>query len=203
MAIFTAVERLSDTELWLLLQQDNEQAFAVIARRYQDQLYRQIYKRTGDEEDTKDMLQNIYISLWTRRQHLVIESSFAPYLTRAAHYAIVNEYLFRKKRTGLESAMALWDEPVHRPVEDTLIAAELQQEFEKELLKMPGAVQEVFRLSRQEGLSVREIALQLGLNEQTVRNYLSTALQSLRAYLKKDNLAFVLALASACWFSDL
>ncbi|EHQ29079.1 RNA polymerase sigma factor [Mucilaginibacter paludis] len=197
------MEHLSDTELWLLLQQDNGQAFAIVARRYEEQLYRQIYKRVGDEEDTKDMLQNIYITLWTRRNSLVIENSFAPYLTRAAHYAIVNEYLFRKKRAGFESAMALLDEPAHPPVEDALMAAELRQEFEDELLKMPKAVQEVFRLSRQEGLSVREIAVQLGLNEQTVRNYLSTALQSLRAYLKKDNLAFVLALASACWFGDL
>ncbi|EHQ26133.1 RNA polymerase sigma factor [Mucilaginibacter paludis] len=197
------MDHLSDTELLLLMQQDSEQAFAVVARRYQEQLYRQIYKRVGDEEDTKDMLQNIYISLWTRRYSLVIESSFAPYLTRAAHYAIVNEYLFRKKRAGFESAMAILDELVHPPVEDTLVAADLRQEFEHELLKMPKAVQEVFRLSRQEGLSVREIAIQLGLNEQTVRNYLSTALQSLRAYLKKDNIAFVLALASACWFGDL
>lgn len=184
------------------MQRDNEQAFAVIARRYQDQLYRQIYKRLGDEEDTKDLLQNIYITLWTRRNSIVIESSFTPYLTRAAHYAIVNAYLFRKKKAGFETAMALLDEPVQPPVEDSLIIAEMRQEFELELLKMPQVVQEVFRLSRQEGLSVREIAARLGLNEQTVRNYLSTALKSLRAYLKKDNLAFMLALASACWFGD-
>ncbi|GAA4321249.1 RNA polymerase sigma-70 factor [Mucilaginibacter gynuensis] len=185
------------------MQQDNEQAFAVVARRYQMQLYRQIYKRLGSEDDTKDMLQNIYISLWTNRRSIVIADSLSPYLTRAAHYSIVNEYLFRKKRAGFEEFMALRDEPIHTPVEDSLVAADLQQEFERELLKMPQMVQEVFRLSRQEGLSIREIALQLGINEQTVRNYLSTALQSLRAYLKKDNLAFVLALASACWFGDL
>ena len=101
---------------------------------------------------------------------------------------------------SLEVSLSLLDEPAHLPVEDLILAEDLQKEFDRELLKMPLTVQDVFRLSRKEGLSIKEIAARLDLSEQTVKNYISSALQTLRAYLKKDNLSFILALASACVF---
>ncbi|PWK77061.1 RNA polymerase sigma-70 factor (ECF subfamily) [Mucilaginibacter oryzae] len=185
-----------------LVQAGEEQAFAVLARRYQETLYRHIYQRLGDEEDAKDILQNIYVSLWNNRHTVQVTDSLLPYLSRSARFSVINEYLFRKKRLAFEAYAALLIEPVSLPQEDILIAEELQQEFEQQLLKMPGAVQEVFRLSRQEGLSSREIALRLDLTEQTVRNYISTALRSLRGHLAKKDVALLLFVASAVLFPE-
>lgn len=185
------------------MRNNDEQAFAVVVHRYRKQLYRQIYKRLGSEDDTKDLLQDIYLSLWNNRSSIVIKESFLPYLSRAAHYTIVDQYLFRKKRTALEVSLALLDEPSYLPVEDSILADDLKQEFERELLKMPATVQQVFRLSRTEGLSIKEIAATLNLSEQTVKNYISSALQVLRGYLVKDNLSFVWAIASACLFKQI
>lgn len=196
------MKNLSDPELLLLIQGNNEQAFAIVLDRYRKQLYRQIYKRLGSEDETKDMLQDIYISLWNNRQTLVIKESFLPYLSRAAHYTIIDQYLFRKKRLTAETAMALKEEPIALSVEENILAADLQQEFEKQLLKMPLTVQQVFQLSRKEGLSVKEIAAKMDLSEQTVKNYISMVLQSLRAYLKQGDLSFFLALASFYLFND-
>ena len=198
--IFAMVENLKDDALLTLMQQDDADAFAVVVHRYRRQLYSQIYKRLGSADDTKDLLQDIYLSLWNNRMSIVITESFLPYLSRAAHYTIVDQYLFRKKRSALEVSLSLLDEPAHLPVEDLILAEDLQKEFDRELLKMPLTVQDVFRLSRKEGLSIKEIAARLDLSEQTVKNYISSALQTLRAYLKKDNLSFILALASACVF---
>lgn len=184
------------------MQQDDADAFAVVVHRYRRQLYSQIYKRLGSTDDTKDMLQDIYLSLWNNRMSIVIIESFLPYLSRAAHYTIVDQYLFRKKRSALEVSLSLLDEPMYLPVEEMILAEDLQQEFDRELLKMPVTVQDVFRLSRKEGLSIKEIAARLDLSEQTVKNYISSALQCLRAYLKKDNLSFILALASVCIFKS-
>jgi RNA polymerase sigma factor (sigma-70 family) len=196
------MKNLSDPELLLLIQDNNEQAFAVVLHRYRQRLYRQIYKRLGSEDETKDMLQDIYISLWNNCHTLVIKESFLPYLSRAAHYAIVDQYLFRKKRLTMETAMALKEEPLVFSVEENMLATDLQLEFEKQLLKMPLTVQRVFQLSRKEGLSIKEIATKMDLSEQTVKNYISMVLQSLRTYLKQGDLSFFLALASFYIFND-
>ena len=196
------MKNLSDSQLLLLFQENNEQAFAVVLDRYGKQLYRQIYKRLGAEDETKDLLQDIYISLWNNRSTIVIKDSLLPYLSRAAHYAIVDQYLFRKKRLTAETAMALREDPLEFSIEERILAADLQLEFEKQLLKMPETVQQVFQLSRKEGLSVKEIAAKMDLSEQTVKNYISMVLQSLRTYLKKGDLSFFLALASFYLFND-
>lgn len=83
-----------------------------------------------------------------------------------------------------------------------MLAEDLQREFEKQLLKMPLNVQQVFQLSRKEGLSVKEIAAKMDLSEQTVKNYISMVLQALRSYLKQGDLSFFLALASFYIFND-
>jgi len=196
------MKNLSDPELLLLFQENNEQAFAVVLDRYRKQLYRQIYKRLGSEDESKDMLQDIYISLWNNRKTIVIKDSLLPYLSRAAHYAIIDQYLFRKKRLTAETAITLREEPLEFSIEEHILAADLQQAFEKQLLKMPETVQQVFQLSRKEGLSVKEIAAKMDLSEQTVKNYISIVLQSLRTYLKQGDLSFFLALASFYLFND-
>lgn len=196
------MNKLSDKELFTFIQQDDEKAFAVAIHRYRQQLYRQIYRRLGSEEDTKDLLQEIFISFWNNRHSIVIQDTFFPYLSKAAHYAIIDQYLFRKKRLSLETAMALKEETLELSVEERILAEDLEHEFGKQLLKMPEKVQQVFNLSRKEGLSIKEIALKMGMSEQTVKNYISMVLQSLRAHLKQGDLSFFLALASHYFFSD-
>lgn len=190
----------TDQELLLRIQDDDQQAFAVVVERYQLQLYKQILKKIGDTDQSKDILQNILITLWTSRHKLVIIDSLYPYLVKAARYAVVRYYLLQKKNILLETELSKWPENFQHSAESDMLAADLKEELEAELLKLPDAVQQVFQLSRKEGLSVREIALQMNLSEQTVKNYISSALQTLRIYLKKEDLAYFISLASAVWF---
>lgn len=184
------------------MKENNENAFAVIVHRYRKQLYRQVYKRLGSEDDAQDILQDIYFSLWNNRLQISIDNSLLPYLSRSAHYAIIDHYLFHKKRFEMETTLAKRDEPLQLSVEESILAADMEQEFNIELLKMPLTVQQVFHLSRREGLSIKEIAVRLNLSEQTVKNYISTALQTLRVYIKKTNLTFFIVAAASCLFDD-
>ncbi|MDR2285427.1 MAG: sigma-70 family RNA polymerase sigma factor [Sphingobacterium sp.] len=185
------MEQLPDTELLALIRRDSQQAFAVILHRYRHQLYKQIYRRIGDEEETKDVLQDIYISLWKQRNNIYIKDTFAPYLSKAAHYAIVDRYLFQKKSNTLKLALT-HQQQYQWSAEDQLLAHDLERDLDRLLIKMPLKVQEVFKLSRKEGLSIKEISIKLGLSEQTVKNYLSTALHTFRKHLGESKLSYFL-----------
>lgn len=198
--MFAVVDNQSDEALLLFMRDNDTRAFAVVVDRYRKQLYRQIYKRLGSEEDAKDMLQEIYLSLWNNRHSIRINDSFLPYLSRAAHNTIVDQYLFRKRNEALQFSLSRLDEPSYFPVEDSLVAADLLQEFKQELLKLPANMQHAFWLSRNEGLSVREIAVRLDLSEQTVKNYITHALQALRAFLTKDKVSVLFALGILCLY---
>jgi DNA-directed RNA polymerase specialized sigma24 family protein len=87
--MFGKVDNFSDEALLLLMQNDNESALATLVNRYRQQFYRQIFRRLGSEEDSKDILQEIYLSLWNNRKSILIRDSLLPYLSRAACNIIV------------------------------------------------------------------------------------------------------------------
>ena len=188
------MEQFSDTELLTRIQQDDQKAFAVVLHRYRKQLYKQIYHRIGNEEETKDILQDIYITLWKQRNSIYISDTFSPYLSKAAHYAIVDRYLFQKKASVLNLALVR-QEQKQWSAEDQILAKDLEHDFDRLLSKMPSTVQQVFILSRKEGLSIREISVRLDLSEQTVKNYISSVLQTFRQHLKDRELSYLLLIS--------
>ncbi|WP_234669509.1 RNA polymerase sigma factor [Dyadobacter sp. CY261] len=184
------MENLSDTELLVLIQGNSQKAFAAVVHRHRRQLYSQIYRKTGCEETAKDILQEIYISLWKNRSTIQIDNSFLPYLSKAAHYRVVDEYLAREKKKAAHASILAVGGEQQWSAEEDILAADLESRFADRLRKLSPVVQQVFALSRQEGLSVREIAAQLSLSEQTVKNYISLALRALQETLRKEQALF-------------
>ena len=184
------VDNCADPELLDLIRKNNEKAFAVIVHRYRRQLYSQIFRRLGCEESAKDVLQEIYISLWKNRHTIHIEDSFLPYLSKSAHYIVIDQYLHAQKKKAAHAWIAAESRQEAWPVEADIVAADLASVFAGRLRKMPDKVQQVFMLSRKEGLSIREISVKLGLSEQTVKNYISLVLQALQETLRKEQAFF-------------
>lgn len=192
------MKNLSDPELFVLIQQqDDEKAFAVLLKRYEHQMYDLIYKRTRSDEDSRDIMQDIFISFWNNRHKINIEKTAFPYLYRSAKYAIIDLFIKNKKVIAFQSLLLKRDEPFSYSVEETMIAAELKKQYEDELAKMPPTMKKVYTLSREESMSAKEIAKQLELSEQTVRNNITLALQRLRLNFGSDQLITLLPIIVA------
>ncbi|RKR83368.1 RNA polymerase sigma-70 factor (ECF subfamily) [Mucilaginibacter gracilis] len=189
------MKELPDKTLFALVQDHDERAFAVLLERYSARVYDLVYKRTRDDDDTKDILQDIFISFWNNRDKIRIEDSIYPYLHRSAKYAVIDLAVRNQRVSAYQSLLAKQDEPFIHPAENSLIAAELRQQYEQEVARMPGTMQQIFRLSRDQHLSAREIAAQLQLSEQTVRNNITLALKKLRLSLGSDQLIVLLPLS--------
>lgn len=186
---------LSDEELWQSTTNGDHQAFSAIVNRYNSKLYLFIKNRTGSEEDAKDILQDILISLWNNRQKTVLRTSLVSYLYGAARYAIIDWQIASKK--PVKSIELLTDEnllksQVHS-VESHIIAAEFRDEIFELIDRLPESVRTVFRMSRIEQKNNKEIARELQLSDKTVRNNLSLALNFLRKHLGKSMGMLILA----------
>ncbi|EHQ27494.1 RNA polymerase sigma factor [Mucilaginibacter paludis] len=188
---------VSDTDDLLLaaLRKGDEKAFQVLYERYWPEVYTMVYRRLGDEEAAKDIVQNIFVNLWTSRKEIFIESSLAPYLNRAARNKAITFY--KKNVATLIRDTDFQDSQVQYSPEFTLEAKELETVINDEIAKMPDTMRKTFVLSRQENKSIREIAVELSLSEQTIKNNISQALDRLRKktqnfYAEPANLAGVL-----------
>ena len=185
------MKNLPDTDLFKLVQQDNERAFTILFDRYKLLVFRHVFKRTGSDFEASEMLQNIFLSLWKNRGTIVIEESLSPYLMGAARNGVLALYASSQKELKQVHVLLEQPVPVAYPQEEYLIAEELEQQLRRELARMPETMKQAFELSRYEHLSVREIACALNLSEQTVKNNLSLALQRLRGKLRPSHFVHV------------
>ncbi|GAA0525562.1 RNA polymerase sigma factor [Chitinophaga japonensis] len=192
------MEKLSDSRLIDLVRGDNQHAFTTLVNRYWENMYRHIHAKLRHEEDTKDILQEIFITVWKNRGHLYVDDNgtLGAYLYRAARYCII-DYFGRPKTAICDEAQlhALLAQEVTLSAHELLVSKEMEQRVNDALSRLPERLQLPYRLSRYQHLTNKEIAARLSLSEQTVKNNISLTLQRLRLSIhEKDGFAILFIL---------
>jgi len=169
----------SDKELVEALRSGDENAFECIFERHWQPLYAFVNKMIADQDQTKDVLQNTFLEVWKRKETLYADDSILPFLIKVAKNEVIT--LFRKDKVRLTGDEILISNLQREGLtDDKLLATELQGAIESELIKMPVNMRKCFHLSRYEQKSIKDIAAELLLSEQTVKNNISEALKRLR-----------------------
>lgn len=172
------MEHLADKEL--LVDPDEHTAFRFLYNRYWEQLYQKAFQRLGNDADSQDCVQEVFISCWKNRLSIEVKESLAPYLFTALKYCIIKK-VYRHSKKGIVvplSVEALAQTTLS--TDEFLEYKELQQLLSQEVDKLPEKMQMIYRLSRNDQLSIAQIADKLQISEQTVKNTLTTALKRLR-----------------------
>ena len=186
---------ITDHELWERIVKDNEQAFATLFYRYSSKIYRSAYSRIRDSVACEQIVHDLFITLWTNRNTLKIES-FNAYLLSATRYRVY-KHLIANKSIPLEfkENMDAEDYSKYANVNsgyDKVVYEELESDIEFCLKGLPKRSREIFVMSRQQFLSNDEIAAELGISKRTVENQLTNALRHLRYSLKNVSMFLLL-----------
>ncbi|MEJ2883612.1 RNA polymerase sigma factor [Pedobacter sp. GR22-6] len=188
-------EQLSDQELIALLKQGNHDALAEIYQRYWAVLYIQARKMLQDEELARDIVQEVFIGLWSSLSVLNISSSLAAYLYASVRNKVLNSIRDNQVRSDYIGLFALYLDDHRNTTIELLEEKELLQAIEEIIQNLPSKMREVFELSRKDHLSHKQIAEQLGISEKTVKKQISNALGIMKDKLnKKENLILAVIL---------
>ncbi|MGF7076416.1 RNA polymerase sigma-70 factor [Mucilaginibacter sp. R-33] len=173
---------MSDMQLISRLKADDEAALTMIYRRYWASLFKAAYNILKDRQACEDIIQELFIKLWDCRAEVEITISLKAYL-----YASVRYGVYRQIRTGTPVRSEIFDdliERLHTPAtHNTIEHKELLLQINQVIDTLPEKCREVYKLSREECLSHKEIALQLNISTKTVENHLTKALRQLRGSL--------------------
>jgi len=174
-----------DIELLDRIKNDDKKAFEEIVNKYSSILFRFINKRINDIDDSQDILQDVFISLWHKRSKISIKESFYPYLFQSCKFEVIDWISKHEKEVEKVSLLTskienttLFIDPIS--FEDKLMAEELELLIDQEIDKMPTTMKTVFTMSNVESLSIKEISKKLVISEQTVKNNLSLARKVLK-----------------------
>ncbi len=174
---------LSDADLVALLKADDEGALSAIYFRYWDKLF-SIAGPLDSLEEAEECVQDIFFSLWQRRANLELTHSLHTYLSVAVKYRVIDRLDKRHRlRKRMETNLPEWDEPLTLPADAYLIERELMERIAASVSKLPEKCQIVFKLSREENKSNKEIAEELNISEKTVEGHISRAIKGIRGDL--------------------
>lgn len=173
-------ENTTDQELINLLRRGNEAAFNMLYKRHWADLYKFAFSILRDQDACKDIIQDVYVWIWNHRQSLEIQSPKS-YLKTAVKYKIFNYIRSGNIRESFFEEVAKFNYDKSMPGVDELAELkELNTIIQLTVSSLPLKCREIYRLSREEKLSNREIAEKLGISVKTVENQITIALHRIR-----------------------
>ncbi len=152
-------------------------AFEKIYNKYWSKLYISAYNVLRDRHTCEDLVQEVLVSLWVRRENLEVKNLDA-FLYTAIRYKVFKVIKLGKVREDLFDEIE--DLIIDNDTEDSIVKNDFNRYLEKNISALPNKCREIFVLSRKEQLSTKEIAERLGLSPKTVENQLTIALRKLR-----------------------
>lgn len=182
----------TDLQLFSKIIHDDENAFGELFYRYYSVLCTFVYRYLGDESLTEELVQEVYVRMWEKRKQLNIQTSVKGYLYRAVKNELINRQ--NHEKVELKYRKLLQQEDNEFNAEQVLPEVDLMRKIEASIEALPAKRKEIFKLSREKGLSYREIAEQLGISVKTVEAQMGQALKQLREDLS-DYRHFVIGLS--------
>lgn len=171
---------MSEADLIEAVRNSDSDAFAVVFRRYYPVIQRFVYALLKDERFSEDIAQDVFAKLWLYRERLEPESSLKNYLYVMARNAAFDT-LKAKKKTITSIIAQLPDIPddTHSPDKETAFL-EINANLLRSISGMPRQRQIIFKMSRFEYKSEKEIAELLNLSVRTVEKHIQLALKQLK-----------------------
>ncbi|TKG95440.1 RNA polymerase sigma-70 factor [Puteibacter caeruleilacunae] len=181
--------RLTEKAILNSLRNGDRGTFRLLFDSYFTQLFFYAQKFV-DEETARDLVQDVFLTLWNNCKTLTIDSSLEGYLFRMVRNKCLQNLEKQKVRRDYASVqeVKLKMDEIHYFDEDSgitsLIEQELEDKYEEALSKLPEKCRLVFEMSRKEGKKNREIAEEMGISVKAVEKHISKALSILKDELK-------------------
>ena len=176
----------SDQQLVGLLQSGDPVALEEIYQRYHGILLIHACRRLPNREDATDLLQDLFVYLWTNRAQLQIKSSLAAYLYTSVRNRILNVYRNQKLRDRHLASLQSYIDSNPEVPDEVLRHKELIRLVEQEIAALPPKMRLIFEMSRKLEMSHQQIAKKLDISQHTVRTQVRSALRLLRAKLGEN-----------------
>ena len=172
-----------DNELFLQLHAGNERAFQTLFRKYYPAMCSFAWQFLNDRELAEEVVQDLFVRIWEKRENLNIQTSVRHYFFKSVRNHCLNQLQHEKIKKKYSDRIL---ESSHQDInpDQFYIEVDLVQRIERSIDSLPPKRQEIFRLSREQGLKYKEIAETLNISVKTVEAQMGLALKHLREELK-------------------
>jgi RNA polymerase sigma-70 factor (family 1) len=160
--------------------------FSELFRQHEHKLYTLALRLTKSDQLAKDIIQEVFLKLWDQRNQLSSILNIEAWLYRVTENKIID--FLRKASADNRLKEKIWNQlqQIVNESEQYLAVKEYNQIIQKAIDQLSPQRKLIYQLNKESGMNYREIADELQLSKHTVKNQLSTAIQSVRNFLQKN-----------------
>lgn len=190
-----ASDKLENEPIWVArLRDEGQPAFETLYRHYAPQLYRNMLKLVRDEETARELLQELFLTVWQRRESLDPDRSFAAFLFTVARNRVYDT--LRHRQTARLALAQLSNDSVegYVHVEENLQYRETLRRVQQAVSRLPPRRREVFTYCKLEGKAYEDVAVLMGITVSAVNAHVVKATKAIRRQLNLPETLLVLLL---------
>jgi len=171
---------LPDQQLLQLLAAGSQASYTVIYERYSEILFRHAYNMLEDRAEAEDVIQEVFLMLWTKRAGAAGAKSLSGYLYTSVRNRILNHLTHQKVVDKYLDSIRTYMEAGSYTADELLREKELAAVIEREIEAMPPKMREIFLMSREQELSHKSIGELLNISDKTVKQQVYKAVKQLK-----------------------
>jgi len=176
----------------------DQSVFTAVYGLYSEKVYRLAFRFLKDREHSEEIVQETFINFWLSREKLDPHGDLWLYLYVISKRLSLNALRQIGKSSILLEKLLYQISDLQNTTEEKIIAHDLEHYTQKLINQLPPQQQLIFRLSRIEGMSHKEIAEQLNISQNTVKNHMVEALKTLRKHMKYADFWFLVVFLIYC-----
>lgn len=177
---------INDEERFIFarMAEGDKEAFRFFFEKYYADLCNFVNIYLRDSVIAEDIVQDVYVYFWTKREEIHIETSIKSYLLKASKNKSLNYLRNEKTRLTIHEKLADESDSSYEISENRSDNSHLREIVGNAVASLPKKCRQIFILHHEKELTYKEIAAELGLSEKTVENQMGIALKKLREFLK-------------------
>ncbi|MDB5086748.1 MAG: polymerase sigma-70 factor [Mucilaginibacter sp.] len=169
------------------LQQGSERAFTIIYDKFSKQLYRNILRLVKDEFIAQELLQDLFLKIWEKRNTIKVEGSLKSFLYKVAENLVFMYFRKVAKDNRLIENLIIANIEFDINAEDIIISRQDRELLHAAIAKLSPQRKQVYSLCKLEGKSYDEVSNELGISTSTIRDHIVKANKALKQYLQLNN----------------
>lgn len=180
------ISDFKDTDLVERLRKSDQRAFEEIYTKHWKKMFSVAYNLLGVKEESEELVQDIFENLWKKRLDCKIEH-LGVYLVVSTKHKSLNLIKSKINFSNFQEYLIYQEISQNQSPDTILNYADLSEAVEKALMNLPEKSSEIFKKSRFENMSVKNIAVELNLSEKAVEYHITKSLKALKEELKYYN----------------
>jgi len=173
----------NEQELLKQLRAGSSEAFTQLYHQYSEQLYYNILALVKDDLIAEELLQDIFVRIWQKREKIEVEKSLAAYLFRMSRNRVYDFFQSLKREQELYARVKSIATEEYTHIEEAILSKENADLLQKAIETLSPKRKQAFQLCKIEGHSYKEASELMSISVSTLKDHMAKAREAIREFI--------------------